>query len=59
MLMFIGQMFAFLFPGFGASFDCCTPRVLHLSRVMRKPLFWFPTWSNTNQAVQIQKMLEA
>ena len=23
---------------------------------MRKPTFWFPTWSNINQAVQLQKM---
>ena len=23
---------------------------------MRKPTFWFPTWSDTNQAVHIQKM---
>ena len=23
---------------------------------MRKPIFWFPTWSDTNQAVQLQKM---
>ena len=23
---------------------------------MRKPTFWFPTWSVTNQAVQLQKM---
>ena len=23
---------------------------------MRKPMFWFPTWSDTNQAVQLQKM---
>ena len=23
---------------------------------MRKPTFWFPTWSDTNQAVQLQKM---
>ena len=23
---------------------------------MRKPTFWFPTWSDTNQAVQFQKM---
>ena len=23
---------------------------------MRKPTFWFPTWSNTNQAVHLQKM---
>ena len=23
---------------------------------MRKPTFWFPTWSNANQAVQLQKM---
>ena len=27
-----------------------------MSRVMRKQTFWFPTWSNTNQAVQLQKM---
>ena len=23
---------------------------------MRKPTFWFPTWSDTNQAVQSQKL---
>ena len=23
---------------------------------MRKPTFWFPTWSDTNKAVQLQKM---
>ena len=23
---------------------------------MRKPTFWFPTWSDTNQAVQLRKM---
>ena len=23
---------------------------------MRKPTFWFPTWSDKNQAVQLQKM---
>ena len=28
----------------------------YLSRVMRKPTFWFPTWSDTNQTVQLQKM---
>ena len=22
---------------------------------MRKPTFWFPTWSNTHRAVQLQK----
>ena len=27
-----------------------------MSRVMRKPTFWFPTWSDTNRAVQSQKM---
>ena len=27
-----------------------------MSRVMRKPTFWFPTCSNTNQAVHLQKM---
>ena len=30
--------------------------VRKLSRVIRKPTFWFPTWSDTNQAVQLQKM---
>ena len=25
-------------------------------RVMRKPTFWFPTWSDTNRAVQPHKM---
>ena len=24
---------------------------------MRKPTFWFPTWPDTNQAVQLQKMV--
>ena len=28
-------------------------RIIH---VMRKPTFWFPTWSDTNHAVQLQKM---
>ena len=28
----------------------------YLSRVMRKPTFLFATWSDTNQAVQLQKM---
>ena len=23
---------------------------------MRKPSYWFPTWSDTNQAVQLQKI---
>ena len=23
---------------------------------MRKPTFWYPTWSDTNQAVQLQKL---
>ena len=27
-----------------------------MSCVMRKPTFWFQTWSDTNQAVQLQKM---
>ena len=27
-----------------------------LSHVMRKPTFWFPTRSDTNQTVQLQKM---
>ena len=27
-----------------------------MSRVMRKPTFWFSTRSGTNQAVQLQKM---
>ena len=28
----------------------------YLSHVMRKPTFWFPTWSDTNQAVQLQNI---
>ena len=24
---------------------------------MRKPAFWFPTWSDTKQAVQLQKLV--
>ena len=28
----------------------------YLSRVVRKPTFWFPTWSNTNRTVKLQKM---
>ena len=31
-------------------------RKVYMSRVMRKPTFWFLTWSDTNQAVQLQKM---
>ena len=27
-----------------------------MSSVMRKPAFWFPTCSDTNQAVHLQKM---
>ena len=27
-----------------------------MSRVIRKPTFWSPNWSDTNQAVQLQKM---
>ena len=27
-----------------------------MSCLMRKPTFWFPTWSDTNQAVQLHKM---
>ena len=27
-----------------------------VSCIMRKQIFWFPTWSDTNQAVQLQKM---
>ena len=33
-----------------------TDQTRQMGRVMRKPMFWFPTWSNTNQAVQLQKM---
>ena len=28
----------------------------HMSRIMRKPKFWFLTWSNTNHAVRSQKI---
>ena len=36
---------------------CCshTPHA-DMSLLVRKPTFWFPTWSDTNQAVQLQKM---
>ena len=27
-----------------------------MSHVMRKSMFWFPTWSDKNQAVQLQVM---
>ena len=37
-------------------FLCILYMVRTKSRVMRKPTFWFPTWSDTNQAVQLQKM---
>ena len=30
-----------------------------LGRDVRKPTFWFPTWSDTHQAVQLQKMARA
>ena len=30
--------------------------IYQMSRVMREPTLWFPTWSDTNQAVQSQKM---
>ena len=30
--------------------------IIHVSRVVRKPTFWIPTWSDTNQATQLQKM---
>ena len=29
---------------------------LKMSRIMRKLMFWFPTRSDTKQAVQLQKM---
>ena len=31
-------------------------RLTYLSRVMRKQTFCFPTWSDTNHGVQLQKM---
>ena len=30
-----------------------TKEQVYVSRVMRKPTFWFPTWSDANQAVQL------
>ena len=42
---------------FYSNFSGCQKiEELHISLVMRKPTFWFLTWSNTNQAVQLQKM---
>ena len=36
--------------------DACSPLEVNMRRVMRNPMFWFPTWSDTKQAVQLQKM---
>ena len=41
---------------FALKTACCESFQNELSRVMRKPTFWFPTWSDTNQAVQLHKM---
>ena len=30
--------------------------VIKMSHITRKPTFWYPTWSDTNQAVQLQKV---
>ena len=38
------------------KFRTFTVKFTQISHVMRKPMFWFPTWSDTNQAVQLQKM---
>ena len=38
------------------SHDVAYGQKYYLSRVMRKPTFWFSTWSHTNQAVQLQNM---
>ena len=29
---------------------------IYMNLIMRKPTFWFSTWSDTNQAVKLQKM---
>ena len=34
----------------------CISEYDQMSPVRRKPTFWFPTWSDTNQAVQLQKI---
>ena len=31
-------------------------KLTHMSRDVRKPTFWFSTWSDTNQAILLQKM---
>ena len=36
--------------------DAKVGRGTDMSRIMGKPTFWFPTRSNTNRAVQLQKM---
>ena len=36
-----------------------TQNLHNMSLVMRKPTFWFPTLSDTNQAVQLQKMVRS
>ena len=30
--------------------------MLNMSFIVRKPTFWFPTWSDTNQGVHLKKM---
>ena len=40
------------YPQFGH--ELLTQLTDHMSSVMRKPTVWFPTWSDTNQAVQLE-----
>ena len=40
----------------GVPVAACNTKKIHLSSVMRKPMFCFITWFDTNQAVQLQKM---
>ena len=37
-------------------YEDLTEIIFQLSLVMRKPTIWFPTWSDTDRAVQPQKM---
>ena len=60
--------YPFLFQGPDSGFDLPVLGYLHLFTSEKEilkiephhektvPTFWFPTWSDTNQAVQLQKM---
>ena len=46
----------FKFPQRSHTMTDINPNEVQMSCVMGKPTFWFLTWSDTNQAVQLQKI---